>query len=515
MVLQATVLFLALLPCQDPGSGPAPASSPAITRAELEFHVRLLASDALAGRQPLTPGMERAARYLADTLAVHGLEPAGDGGTFFQATGLVRLEYPTAPRLMLTDESGAERELRYGEEFVLKPRGRARSTEKLPLSFFYDYNHARMPLAGEAGQALYFSATPLDKARILKEKGIADLEDWGLEVEIRLGEEGAELGKPAALGTRILKPGASEGCELVELRGPVLADFMLRKFTHIQLLIEEREAPFEDVNVVGRLRGRGPSELAREVVLLSAHYDHLGIRPRPRAPEGADALHNGADDNASGCAALLELAQAFAKEAQPARTLVVLFTTGEETGGLGAKRYLAAPAEPLERTVANLNLEMLGRPDALVGGAGKLWLTGYERSNVGPAWSDKGLPIVADPRPKESFFTRSDNYAFALAGVVAQSLSSFGDHAEYHTPRDEADTLDYAHLEAATRVAFEAARALADGSLTPVWLEGQRPTPPKTPDFEARPERMGPPGEHVIKNARGGKDRPGDAPKDE
>lgn len=504
-------LLLVLVAAPQAQSVP-PAPSPEITRAELEHHVRFLASDELGGRLPGTPGMERAKTHLAEALAAAGVEPAGVDGTFFQPTGHERVEVTTA-RLLLTHESGEVRELVHGQDFVLKARGRARSTEVLPLRFFYDYNHTRMPLTGNAGEALYFSAQRADKRRILKEKGIASLEDWGLELEIRQMDDAEEPGEPGLPPSRMLAADAPEGCELVELRGPILGDFQLRKFTHVQLLVEEAATPHVDANVVGRIRGRGTAELSQEVVLLSAHYDHLGLRPRPRGPATADALCNGADDNASGCAALLELAQAFAA-APPARTLIVLFTTGEESGGIGAKRYLAAPAEPLARTVGNLNLEMLGRPDELVGGPGKLWLTGWERSNVGPAWSAQGLAIVADPRPRQSFFTRSDNYAFALEGVVAQTLSSFGEHAEYHTPRDEADTLDYAHLEAAARVAFAAARTLADGSLTPAWLEGQRPQRPKPPDFQRGKGETGEEKERELRSGRSGRTVPREPPKD-
>jgi hypothetical protein len=459
---------------------PQAAHGAAITSAELEQHVRYLAADELGGRAPLTEGMEKAAAYLAQALAAAGLEPAGENGTFFQVTGLKRFDYPSAPRLLLTHESGEVRELHYGVDFELKLRGTARSTEKLFLRYFYDYNHARLPLTGNPAEALYFSAGPLDKKRILAEKGIANLEDWGLEFELSRRGNIEEAGKPKDLPPRIfteLEPG---GCELVELRGPVLPEWELRKFTHVQLLLDEVAVPYTDKNVVGRIRGVGTSahpELAQEVVILSAHYDHIGIRKRPHGPEDADSICNGADDDASGCAALLELAEAFAQGPKPARTLVFLFTTGEESGGRGSARYLSAPAEALERTVADLNLEMLGRPDELVGGAGHLWLTGYERSNLGPTWAQQGLAIVADPRPTENFFSRSDNYAFALKGVVAQTLSSFGMHKEYHTPRDEAATLDYAHLEAVSQLAFRAAQGLADGSLKPAWNEGQRPEP--------------------------------------
>jgi len=455
-----------------------PAHAPAITRAELEHHVRFLASDELGGRAPLTSGMERAARYLARALAAAGAEPAGEDGTFFQSTELKRLEYPAVPRLLFTHESGEVVEARFGVDFTLRIRGAARSTEKLPLRFFYDYNHARMPLVGDPGLALFFSASKLDKNRILSEKGIASLADWGLEIEVMSGPKGREPGSPKdSLPSRVFTGSEPEGCELVELRGALLPDFERRRFTHVQLLVEEVPAALADQNVVGRIRGRGTAEKpeqAREVVLLSAHYDHLGFR-EPARGQRDDSIFNGADDDASGCAALLELAQAFGSGTPPARTLVFLFTTGEETGGKGMARYLSAPAEPLAATVANLNLEMLGRPDQQAGGPGRLWLTGFERSNLGTSWQQQGLGIVADPRPDQSFFTRSDNYPLALLGVVAHSLSSFDLHKDYHRPSDEAEKIDFGHLESATGLVFRAAATLADGSLRPAWLAGMQP----------------------------------------
>jgi len=336
-----------------------------------------------------------------------------------------------------------------------------------------------MPLVGNPAEALHFSGTKSVKRSILAEKGIANLEDWGLEIEVIPGEKGEKPGSERdSFPARLTSGSVSEACELIELRGPLVPDFQRRRFTHVQLVVEEVPVPFTDKNVVGRIRGRGTDEkpeLAREVVLLSAHYDHLGVRPPPRGRERDDSIFNGADDDASGCAALLELAQAFASGKPPARTLVVLFTTGEESGGTGMARYMSAPAEALEVTVADLNLEMLGRADELAGGPGRLWLTGFERSNLGPAWQAQGLAIVADPRPEQSFFMRSDNFPLALQGVVAQSLSSFDMHRDYHRPSDEADRLDFEHLEAAARLAFRAAATLADGSLQPTWLAGMRP----------------------------------------
>jgi Zn-dependent M28 family amino/carboxypeptidase len=227
---------------------------------------------------------------------------------------------------------------------------------------------------------------------------------------------------------------------------------------------------------VGRVRGRGTTEhpeLADEVIVVSAHFDHIGVDSD--AEPAADAIHNGADDDASGTAAVLEIAAALAAGEPPARTVVFLLATGEEVGLLGTEAYLDAPAEPLERTVLNLNFEMIGRPDALVGGSGRLWLTGYELSNLGPALAEAGLAIAPDGRPEQNFFRRSDNYAFVRRGVVGQTLSTYDLHEDYHHPSDEANTLDYQHMEQCVRSAFQAVRLVASGALTPAWVEGADP----------------------------------------
>jgi len=127
----------------------------------------------------------------------------------------------------------------------------------------------------------------------------------------------------------------------------------------------------EGGNVIGILTGSAPG-LRDEVVLVSAHYDHVGIR---RPIEG-DSIYNGADDNASGVVAVLTIARILAAQGGTQRTIVFAALTGEEMGGLGTRWYLAHPVRPLEQTVANLNIEMIGRPDSLAGGPGKAWLTG-------------------------------------------------------------------------------------------------------------------------------------------
>ena len=234
-----------------------------------------------------------------------------------------------------------------------------------------------------------------------------------------------------------------------------------------------------DVNVVGILRGSDPA-LRDEAILVDAHLDHDGIV----APVNGDSIMNGADDDASGVVAVLGIARALTTGPRPKRTIIFLTTTGEEVGLLGTRWYIANPVVPLERTVANLEIEMIGRPDSLAGGAGRAWLTGFERSTLGPTLRAAGIAIVPDPYPGQCFFERSDNIGFARRGIPAHTLSSFNQHTDYHTVRDEASRTDPAHMASVIASAARAVRLMADGA-APQWNPGGRPGPVS----ECRPRR--------------------------
>ncbi len=225
-------------------------------------------------------------------------------------------------------------------------------------------------------------------------------------------------------------------------------------------------------NVVGVLAGSDPA-LRDEVVLVTAHYDHIGIG---RAVDG-DSINNGADDDASGVIAVIEMAKALRSGPRPKRTIVFMAITGEEVGGFGTRWYIAHPVRPLDKTVVDLNVEMIAHADSLAGGAGKAWLTGYERSTLGDLLADNGIPLVADPRPGQNFFNRSDNAAFARIGIPAHSLSSYNLVTPYHHPKDEASTIDAAHMTQVIGATARALRLLADG-VRPEWHPGGKPEAP-------------------------------------
>jgi hypothetical protein len=238
-------------------------------------------------------------------------------------------------------------------------------------------------------------------------------------------------------------------------------DVSLDTFPPEALLSRER-------NVVGVIPGSDPA-LASQAVVIGAHFDHVGVGP----PVDGDSIYNGADDDGTGTVAILEIARELVRSAPPRRTVVVLLSTGEERGMVGTRWYLEHPVVPLERTVADFQIEMIGRPDSLAGGPGRGWLTGYERTTMGDQLSAAGSPIVPDPRPEERFFFRSDNAPFAFAGIPAHTLSSFNLHEDYHRPSDEVDRVDFDHMASLVDAAVEAVRFLADGP-TPEWKEGGR-----------------------------------------
>jgi Zn-dependent M28 family amino/carboxypeptidase len=222
-------------------------------------------------------------------------------------------------------------------------------------------------------------------------------------------------------------------------------------------------------NVIGILRGRDAA-LSKQTILLSAHLDHLGVG---REVNG-DKIYNGADDDASGVTAVLELAGVLAAGSKPKRTVIFVLFGSEEIGGRGARYFQAHPPVPMESIVANLEFEMIGRPDPAVA-AKTLWLTGYERSDLGEQLTAHGARLVADPHPEHDFFRRSDNYVLALKGIIAHTVSSYGLHSDYHQPSDDLAHVDFAHMTEAISSMVGPVKWLVNSDFKPRWKPGGRP----------------------------------------
>jgi Zn-dependent M28 family amino/carboxypeptidase len=222
-------------------------------------------------------------------------------------------------------------------------------------------------------------------------------------------------------------------------------------------------------NVIGVIPGRDP-KLKDQMVLLTAHMDHIGVG---KAVNGDD-IYNGADDDASGCIAVLQLAYTLSRGKPPRHTVIFAFFGSEETGGQGDQYFLEHPPVPLINIMANLEFEMIGRADSAVK-PDQLWLTGYDRTNLGPELAHHRAKLVADPHPEQQFFQRSDNFALARKGIVAQTVSSFGLHRDYHQPSDDVAHVDFPHMEHAIQSMMKPVKWLANSKFKPEWVQGKKP----------------------------------------
>jgi hypothetical protein len=222
-------------------------------------------------------------------------------------------------------------------------------------------------------------------------------------------------------------------------------------------------------NVIGFVEGSDP-DLRSEYIAFSAHFDHVGVG----TPDAAgDSIYNGADDNASGTAAVLELARAFATGGvRPARSVLFVLVSGEEKGLLGSNWFVENPTVPIESIVANINMDMVGRntPDSVIG-------IGLDYSSLGPLAQrvaaqhpELGLTIMPDPMPQEQLFFRSDHFNFARKEIPALFLTT-GLHEDYHRPSDTADKIDADKIARIARLGFHLAVAIGNDPQAPTWTE--------------------------------------------
>ena len=221
-------------------------------------------------------------------------------------------------------------------------------------------------------------------------------------------------------------------------------------------------------NVLGLLKGSDPA-LADQVVMVTAHYDHLGTRPEI---EG-DKIFNGANDDGSGTAGVVALARALGK-AHPKRSVLFVAFWGEEKGLRGSTYYGQHPVVPLAKTVADINLEQIGRTDDTEAPrVNAVSVTGYDYSDtvvaLAAAGKFLGTGVERHPRYSDPFFMRSDNAAMAAAGVPAHTICVAFEYPDYHQPGDEAGKLDYDNMTKVVRLAGLGILTIADAPDAPHW----------------------------------------------
>ncbi len=441
--------------------------SSAIEERNVRAHLEFLASDAMQGRGSGTQFELITAHYLASQMRQFGIEPAGNSAAsgneaYIQTVNITRNNFAAPPKM-----SYGKTVLEHGKEMLILRIGSATASGGLQK-----INLSEKP---KSGAAAFIKLQPSDDPQKLMQNLRALTESGAAAIIVEETPQWrAQWNNTAARQlsfTTFLKTPERSAALIVVSKDAAAALDNLPDGTNIEIK-GELGAPEsrQTWNAVGKIAGTD-TKLSAEVIVLSAHLDHVGVREN--AP-GDDKIFNGADDNASGCVAVLELGRVLANGNKPKRTVYFAFYGSEEVGGFGSRYFADNLAFPKENLVANLQFEMLGRPDPKVG-ADELWLTGYDRSDLGAQLAKRGAKIVNDPHPEQNFFQRSDNYTLARQGIIAHTVSSFGLHTDYHRASDEIETIDFGHLTRSINSMIKPVEWLVNSNFKPVWLEGKKP----------------------------------------
>ena len=479
---------------------------PAFSAQEFLDPIKFLSSDELKGRGDGTPELDEAARYLVARFRQFGIEPAGDNGTYLQSF-MITVGAKLGGNNSLVYESGATRRtLAVNQDFI--PFSFSQDTTlNAPLVFAgygitapeYHYDdYQGVDVKGKvvivlrhepqendeksifAGKQLTVYSDILNKAMNARNRGavgmilVNDVGNHPGEPDelVRFGS----LAGPEDIGLAViqvatgvvnewLKPG---GHTLDELRQAIDKDlsnhsFALDPATHVAATVDVERIRKPVANVVGLLPGSDPT-LARQAIVIGAHYDHLGLGEQySLAPRQIGQIHHGADDNASGTSGVLELADFFAhRPARAKHTIVFITFAGEELGLLGSSYYTAHPEFPLDRTMAMINMDMIGRVSKnrlYVGGTGtspgfKKRVEDANQTLPPPTSGSEASPAGASSQPGESNQAQGFELSYSASGYGASDQTSFtvhnipvlfffsGLHSDYHKPSDTWDKID-------------------------------------------------------------------------
>jgi Zn-dependent M28 family amino/carboxypeptidase len=539
------VVALALVACS-----PDADRAPDLQADRLLADITVLSHDSLLGRAPGTPGEDKTVAFLEAQFAAAGLVPGNPDGTWTQVVDLVGI---TSTPIASITVAGRAVPLTWRDDYVAVSRRIAEQVvvEESELVFvgygvvapeygWDDYkdvdvrgktvvmlvndpavadssNPGQLDATMFRGDAMTYYGRWTYKYEIATEKGAAAVlivhEDGpaGYPWEVVRGGWGGERmeTRPAdGNAHRVAVEGwitTAKARELMQAAGQDFDGLKLaatsRDFQPVSLngtaafTIAQQLRDVRSRNVIGLLPGTDDS-LRNEYVIYTAHWDHFGIGE----PVNGDSIYNGARDNASGTAALIELARGFQHAGAPRRSILFLAVTSEEQGLLGAKWYAANPLYPLNRTLANINVDVLNAwgptRDIVVIGMGNSTLDDVLAELAAPL----GRTLVADLEPSKGFFYRSDHFEFAKKGVPALYVDEGNEYLNrpvgfarlkdslwtadlYHKPDDEIDPeWDMAGAIADLQLLFEVGRRVANAEVWPAWKEGT--------EFKAVRERM-------------------------
>lgn len=500
-------------------SAPSPARFgpvDAITIAGLRRDLQFIASDALEGRDTLSPGFRAAAEYIAAALDRIGAVPAGDDHTFFQHVGIRRTSVDAEHATLTIGDT----DFKYGDDYLVTTPGDASGALAFvgqgykvaarqldPFAGVDVRNHvlvvAQPPpdlakltrgvdytTAADNAKALGASAvvSVVSYQRLAAWTRLRDAEARGkLQID-RLPEN--DESRPFVLAGPRLASAIFRGEKLDATTitahaaaGAVDPSFALRAGKAIRIHTPASTRVEDTENVVAVIEGSDPT-LRHEYVALGAHLDHLGRESqhaiRPGAPAATDDIYNGADDDGSGVVALLQMAEAVTAGPRPKRSLLFVWHTGEEYGSWGAKYFNAFPTVPLDHVIAQLNVDMIGRSrpsgddrpeDQVLTGPNEVYIVGSRRlsqdlgdtcDRVDRAFLNLALNYKYDaPDDPEHIYERSDHYEYAQKGIPVAFFFT-GLHADYHRVTDQVDRIDFEKLRKVAQTVLATAWTLAD-----------------------------------------------------
>jgi len=414
--------------------------------------VSFLASDEMRGRDTPSPELTIASSYVASRFLGAGLKGLGDEGSYYQnneinitkvSAGTVKVKRKGKAVATYGVLSAGDEALDYRGQVKMLTAGNA-NDEKFD---------GPVCIVAEKFESRRDQSNLLRRLARLRENGAT-------AILVQVDPDHRLVGMATSSGAPRMQTGRESNSGHVVLieKGTVEGDYEIS-------LPRQMKSTTIVRNVIGMIPGSDP-ELAKEAIIISAHLDHVGIKGNV-----GDVICNGADDNASGVTAVLSLADAFAAMPEgPKRTVIFMTFWGEEKGLLGSKYYVNNPIWPLEKTVANVNIEMIGRPEA--GASGKCWSTGWDESNMSELMSigakEVGVLIFQHPQfSGDMLYRSSDNYPFAQKGVIAHSFSAGSLHEDYHMPGDESQKLDFRHMTKVIQGLFAGTLPMANGEVTP------------------------------------------------
>jgi len=494
---------------------PQKAEVPARFRAALEQvsaedmrgHLSFIASDALEGRKTPSRGLDIAAEYIAAQFRRAGLEPAGDDGGYFQTGELSLSVHDVGDARVIFSNIGPRGMSALAvqpEQLSLGVSVGGRNFWQPESAVSFDDAHVTKVAYGApsaltreqvAGRVVLVKFPELQLNRLAAARPA--MQGMG-DFLARVGELGSPLvvafdpstGKgrgggftrfidaesagarprPRARTPPVIFVHSEEGSRFFDSlpAGDAAARLNVNLSPPAQMRVRAR-------NVAGILRGSDPA-LRDTYVIVSAHYDHIGVRPGCDASK-EDCIFNGANDDGSGTVGVIELATALSKlNPRPRRSILFMTFFGEELGLVGSRYYGRHPLVPLAKTVAQVNMEQIGRTDDSEGPqVGTLAVTGFDFSDVGSALQRAGeaagVRVYKHPTNSDAYFSRSDNQSLADAGVPAHTAGVAFDFPDYHAVGDEWSKIDYANMERVARAVGLAVLLIADDPREPRWNE--------------------------------------------